>query len=87
MTSEGQLEQREVIPAELRASVIDKDGDQFIALTEEGQEFRLPVEGAPENVNIGDELRLVPDPHTHTIEVFKAEPADSGEGRKPDSQL
>ena len=42
-------------------------------MTEEGQEFRLPVEGAPANINVGDELRLIPDSETQTIQVFKAE--------------
>src|SRR5919106_3753701 len=78
MTSEKQTEESEGPFAEMRANIVDKDGDQFIAMTEEGQEFRLPVEGAPENVNVGDELRLVPDSVSHTIEVFKAE------GRKSD---
>jgi hypothetical protein len=74
-------------PSEMRASIVDKDGDQFIAMTEEGQEFRLPVEGAPENVNVGDELRLVPDSDSRTIQVFKAEPSETGAGRKSDPQL
>jgi hypothetical protein len=87
MTSEKQTEESEGPSAEMRASIVDKDGDQFIAMTEEGQEFRLPVEGAPENVNVGDELRLVPDSDSHTIQVFKAEPAETGIGRKSDSQL
>jgi hypothetical protein len=87
MTSEKQAEESEGPSAEMRASIVDKDGDQFIAMTEEGHEFRLPVEGAPENVNVGDELRLVPDSDSHTIQVFKAEPAETGIGRKSDSQL
>ena len=74
-------------PSEMRASIVDKEGDQFIAMTEEGQEFRLPVEGAPENVNVGDELRLVPDSDSHTIQVFKAEPPETGVGRQLDPQL
>lgn len=73
--------------AEMRASIVDKDGDEFIAMTEEGQEFRLPVEGAPENVNVGDELRLVPDSDSQTIQVFKAEPLETGIGRKLDPRI
>lgn len=87
ISSEKQTEESEGPAAEMRASIVDKDGDQFIAMTEEGQEFRLPVEGAPENVNVGDELRLVPDTDSHTIHVFKAEPLGTGIGRKLDSQL
>ena len=72
---------------EMRASIVEKDGDQFIAMTEEGQEFRLPVEGAPANVDVGDELRLIPDAETQTIQVFKAGPPEEGTGKKLDSQL
>ena len=72
---------------EMRASIVDKDGDQFIAMTEEGQEFRLPVEGAPADVHAGDELRLIPDAETQTIQVFKAEPAGVRARKKLDSQL
>ena len=72
---------------EMRASIVDRDGDQFIAMTEEGQEFRLPVEGAPANVNVGDELRLIPDAGTQTIQVFKAEPPQTQSGKRQDSQL
>jgi len=76
----------ETLP-EMRASIVDRDGDQFIAMTEEGQEFRLPVEGAPENVNVGDELRLIPDAETQTFQVFKAEPPEMQSGKRRDSQL
>jgi hypothetical protein len=72
---------------EMRASIVDRDGDQFIAMTEEGQEFRLPVEGAPANVNVGDELRLIPDAETQTIQIFKAEPPQMQSGKRQDSQL
>jgi hypothetical protein len=72
---------------EMRASIVDRDGDQFIAMTEEGQEFRLPVEGAPANVNVGDELRLIPDAETQTIQVFKAEPPQMQSDKRQDSQL
>jgi hypothetical protein len=87
ISSEKQTEESEGPSAEMRASIVDKEGDQFIAMTEEGQEFRLPVEGAPENVNVGDELRLVPDSDSHTIQVFKAEPLETGISGKLDSQL
>jgi hypothetical protein len=76
----------ETLP-EMRASIVDRDGDQFIAMTEEGQEFRLPVEGAPANVNVGDELRLIPDAETQTMQVFKAEPPQMQSGKRQDSQL
>jgi hypothetical protein len=76
----------ETLP-EMRASIVDRDGDQFIAMTEEGQEFRLPVEGAPANVNVGDELRLIPDAETQTIQIFKAEPPQMQSGKRQDSQL
>jgi hypothetical protein len=76
----------EILP-EMRASIVDRDGDQFIAMTEEGQEFRLPVEGAPANVNVGDELRLIPDAETQTIQVFKAEPPQMQSDKRQDSQL
>jgi hypothetical protein len=76
----------ETLP-EMRASIVDRDGDQFIAMTEEGQEFRLPVEGAPANVNVGDELRLIPDAETQTIQVFKAEPPQMQSDKRQDSQL
>jgi hypothetical protein len=76
----------ETLP-EMRASIVDRDGDQFIAMTEEGQEFRLPVEGAPANVNVGDELRLIPDAETQTMQVFKAEPSQMQSGKRQDSQL
>lgn len=72
---------------EMRASIVDREGDQFIAKTEEGHEFRLPVQGAPADTKIGDELRLVPDPDTHTMNVFKADPAEGGTAEKPESQL
>jgi hypothetical protein len=87
INSERHTEESAGASAEMRASIVDKDGDQFIAMTEEGQEFRLPVEGAPENVNVGDELRLVPDSDSQTIQVFKAEPPETGIGRKSDPQL
>ena len=76
----------ETLP-EMRASIVDRDGDQFIAMTEEGQEFRLPVEGAPANVNVGDKLRLIPDAETQTIQIFKAEPPQMQSGKRQDSQL
>lgn len=77
---------------EIRASIVDREGDQFIAKTEEGHQFRLPVEGAPPGIQIGDALRLVPNPETHTMNVFKADPLDgrTPDGRtieKPESQL
>jgi hypothetical protein len=87
ITSEGQIEDSAVTPVEMRASIVDKDGDQFIARTEEGEEFRLPVEGAPENINVGDELRLIPDSESQTIQVFKAEPQETGGKRQSNSQL
>ena len=61
-----------------------KDRDEFIAKTEEGEEFRLPMQGAPSGVDVGDELRLVPDASEQTIYVFKADP---GEKRAPDAEL
>ena len=70
----------EATPPEVRASIVGKAGDEFIAKTEGGEEFRLPMEGAPKGVDVGDELRLVPDATTHTVYVYKAEPA-------PDSRL
>lgn len=73
--------------AEMRASIVDTDGDQFIARTEEGQEFRLPMEGAPENVNVGDELRLVPDSDSQTIQIFKAEPSETEASGKADTEI
>jgi hypothetical protein len=90
IASEGQPPEADANPPEMRASIVDRHGDEFIAKTEDGEEFRLPVEGAPKDVEVGDELRLVPDANTETIYVFKAEPSDggtSGTGRKPDSQL
>jgi hypothetical protein len=72
---------------EMKASIVDLDGDQFIARTEDGLEFRLPVEGAPDNVHVGDELRLFPDSDTQTIEVYKADPPETDAGNKQDSQL
>jgi hypothetical protein len=72
---------------EMRASIVDREGDEFIAKTEDGHEFRLPVEGAPADAKVGDELRLVPDLDTHTMNVFKADPEDGGQGDKPESQL
>ena len=72
---------------EMRASIVDRDGDQFIAQTETGDEFRLPVEGAPPDTNVGDVLRLIPDPETETMSVFKADPADGGREENPASQL
>lgn len=72
---------------EMRASIVEKDGDEFVAMTEEGQEFRLPVQGAPSNINVGDELRLIPDAKTQTIQVFKAEPPEREAGKPQDSQL
>ena len=76
----------EALP-EIRASIVDRAGDQFIAKTEEGEEFRLPVEGAPPDTQIGDALTLVPNPETETMEVFKADRPE-GEGiDKPKSQL
>jgi len=87
ITSDNYTEDSAETFPEMRASIVEKDGDQFIAMTEEGQEFRLPVEGVPANVHVGDELRLIPDAETHTIQVFKAEPAEMGAGKKLDSQL
>lgn len=87
MASDNAIEGSAETFLEMRASIVDKDGDQFIAMTEEGQEFRLPVEGAPADVHVGDELRLIPDAETHTIQVFKAEPAGMGASKKLDSQL
>ena len=72
---------------EMRASIVDRDGDQFVAKTEAGDEFRLPVEGAPPDTNIGDVLRLVPDPDTQTMNVFKADPTGAVEEENPASQL
>lgn len=72
---------------EMRASIVDRDGDQFVAMTEAGDEFRLPVEGAPPDTNVGDVLRLVPDPDTQTMNVFKADPTDAGQEENPASQL
>ena len=72
---------------EMRASIVDRDGDQFIAKTDTGDEFRLPVEGAPPDTNVGDVLRLIPDPDTETMNVFKADPADGGREDNPASQL
>lgn len=72
---------------EMRASIVDREGNQFIAKTEEGHEFRLPVEGAPPGIQIGDALRLVPNPETHTMNVFKADPPDGRTIEKPESQL
>ena len=72
---------------EMRASIVDRDGDQFIAKTDPGDEFRLPVEGAPPDTNVGDVLRLIPDPDTETMNVFKADPADGGREDNPASQL
>jgi hypothetical protein len=86
-TSERQIEDNAAAPAEMRASIVDKEGDQFIAKTEEGQEFRLPVEGAPNDINVGDQLRLIPDPDAQTIQVFKVEPPATGIGGKSDSHL
>ena len=71
-------------PAEVRASIVGKAGDEFIAKTEGGEEFRLPVDGAPKDIDVGDQLRLVPDPETHTVYVFKA---DQAEGTTPGSRL
>ena len=76
----------EALP-EIRASIVDRAGDEFIAKTEEGDEFRLPVEGAPPDTQIGDALALVPHPETETIEVFKADPPDGAGNTKPESQL
>jgi len=84
---ERQTEDSTETSIEMRASIVDRDGDQFIAMTEEGQEFRLPVEGAPANVNVGDELRLIPDAETQTIQIFKAEPPQMQSGKRQDSQL
>lgn len=72
---------------EMRASIVDRDGDQFIAKTETGHEFRLPVQGAPPDTNVGDTLRLVPDPDTRTMNVFKADPTDGGQAKEPEFQL
>ena len=72
---------------EIRASIIDRAGDEFIAKTEEGEEFRLPVEGAPPDTQIGDALALVPNPETQTIEVYKADPPEGAGIKKPESQL
>lgn len=72
---------------EMRASIVDRDGDQFVAKTEAGDEFRLPVEGAPPDTNVGDVLRLVPDPDTQTMNVFKADPTDGGQEENPAAQL
>lgn len=87
MASDNATEDSAETFPEMRASIVEKDGDQFIAMTEEGQEFRLPVEGAPANVHVGDELRLIPDAESQTIQVFKAEPPEVGTGNKLDSQL
>jgi hypothetical protein len=76
----------EALP-EIRASIVDRAGDEFIAKTEEGDEFRLPVEGAPPDTQIGDALALVPNPETQTIEVYKADPSDGAGITKPESQL
>ena len=77
-------EERDANPTEMRANIVGKDRDEFIAKTEDGEEFRLPMEGAPSGVDVGDELRLVPDPSDQTIYVFKAEPSDNG---TPDAEL
>ncbi len=87
MASDNAIEGSAETFLEMRASIVDKDGDQFIAMTEEGQEFRLPVEGAPADVHVGDKLRLIPDAESQTIQVFKAEPAGMGASKKLDSQL
>ena len=87
MASDNATEDSAETFPEMRASIVEKDGDQFIAMTEEGQEFRLPVEGAPANVHVGDELRLIPDAESQTIQVFKAESPEVGTGNKLDSQL
>ena len=73
--------------SQIRASIVDRAGDEFIAKTEEGDEFRLPVEGAPPDTQIGDALALVPNPETQTIEVYKADPSDGAGITKPESQL
>jgi hypothetical protein len=72
---------------EMRASIVDREGDQFIAKTEEGHEFRLPVQGAPPDIQIGDALRLVPNPETQTMNVFKADPPDGSGREKSQAQL
>src|SRR4051812_43771997 len=76
----------EALP-DIQASIVDRAGDEFIAKTEEGQEFRLPVEDAPPDTQIGDALTLVPHPETQTMEVFKAEPLNGERTEKPESQL
>lgn len=86
LSPEGMKVGDEPLP-EMRASIVDREGDQFIAKTEEGHEFRLPVEGAPPDIQIGDALRLVPNPETQTMNVFKADPSDGRRVEKPDSQL
>jgi hypothetical protein len=86
-TLERSLDNTPGTTIEMRASIVDKDGEQFIAKTEDGLEFRLPVKGAPDNVQIGDELRLIPDSDTQTIEVYKADSPESDAGNKQESQL
>jgi hypothetical protein len=72
---------------QVQASIVDRAGDEFIARTEAGDEFRLPVEGAPPDTEIGDALTLVPNPDTQTIEVFKTDPRDGAADENPQSQL
>ena len=85
LSAEGNRSE-EALP-EIRANIVDRAGDEFIAKTEEGDEFRLPVEGAPPDTQIGDALALVPNPETQTIEVYKADPPDGPGMKKPESQL
>ena len=84
--ADGMNRSDEPLP-EIRASIVDRAGDEFIAKTEEGQEFRLPVAGAPPDTQIGDALALIPNPETQTVEVFKADPRDNAGTEKPESQL
>jgi len=84
--ADGMNRSDEPLP-EIRASIVDRAGDEFIAKTEEGQEFRLPVAGAPPDTQIGDALALIPNPETQTVEVFKADPRDNAGTEKPKSQL
>jgi hypothetical protein len=81
MTAQGEGALRE-----MRASIIGQEGDEFIAQTQDGDKFRLPVEGAPDDVAVGDALILVPDEDTQTIHVFKADATEEGDA-KPEVQL
>lgn len=69
------------------AKIVDREGDEFVAKTEDGHELRLPVEGAPSDIDVGADLRLVPDPETHTIHVYKAGQTDTMPEKKSGSEL